>query len=461
LPYALFRAKLLRMIKRTLPLLIPLLLITLSFLLIACQAAPAADIVEVTTAQAEPVEAESAPAEETEADSDEVEHEQADTEKAEHEEAGSDETEHEDAEGEEAEQEDVDSEDSESANAVEEGQEERTWDTLEMRIPGADDQLIAATFTAPVEGEPVPAVLLLHMLGSHQGAWSESELLTQLHDSGYATMTIDMRGHGATGGINDWDKAQTDHLRVWQRLRDMPQVDGQATAVIGASIGANMALRLGADVPQIDTVVLLSPGLEYQGVTTDDALVNYGERPLFYAAATGDSYADGSVTALAAQSTGPKQVEKLEGNAHGTQMLTAEPALSEQITAWLDEHVATGDPEIAAVDSGQVVNIQRPDFVELNGTLYGDGPQAVVLANMNDNISDQWTETARMLADEGYMVLTFDYRAGGNGFIDERDDDLLAALQFVADQGAQEIVAAGASIGGAAVLKPSAAQPDH
>lgn len=346
--------------KRTFPLLIPFLVLTLSCLLIACQATPAADDAEVTTAQVESVEVESAVAEQDDVDADGGEQVDADADDAEHDDADSEEVEHVDvdanevesavADADETEPIAADPEEAEQAEAPTEAQEAAIWVTSEIRIPGADDQKIAATLTAPEGGQPVPAVLLLHMLGSSQQAWLESDLLTELQQNGYATLTIDMRGHGATGGINDWDRAEIDHLLVWQYLRDLPQIDGQATAVIGASIGANMALRLGASVPQIDTVVLLSPGLEYRGVTSDDALANYGPRPIFYAAARGDSYADSSVTALADQSTGPKQLEKLEGSAHGTQMLTAEPALSEKITAWLDQHVATGDPEPESTD---------------------------------------------------------------------------------------------------------------
>jgi len=161
--------------------------------------------------------------------------------------------------------------------------------TRDFSVAAADGLEIAGMATLPESGDPVPAVLLLHMLGSNQQAWLESDLLTMLNDQGYATFTVDMRGHGATGGTNDWNLAQTDLQVVWQYLRDLPEVDGQATAVIGASIGANMALRLTANVPQIDTAVLLSPGLEYRGVTTEDALADYGERPLFYAVSEGDS----------------------------------------------------------------------------------------------------------------------------------------------------------------------------
>ena len=341
-----------------------------------------------------------------------------------------------------------------------EDQPSRSWVSSDVSIPASDGLEIAGTVTLPETDEPVPTVLLLHMLGGSQSDWSAGELLNELHDRGYATLAIDMRGHGATGGRQDWGLAETDLQIVWQYLRDLPQVDPQATAVIGASIGANMALRLAANVPQIDTAVLLSPGLDYRGVTTDDALANYGERPVFYAASADDQYAADSVGALFGQTPGPKQAEIFDGSAHGTQMLTAVPEISSLVGDWLDAHVETGGPELSAAGAGQSVNIQRPDGIHLPGTLFGSASQVVVFANMNDNNAAPWTETAELLAGAGYMALTFNYRSDGNAFIDERDDDLLAAVQYAIDQGAQEIVVVGASIGGPATLKALSAHPE-
>ncbi|MDX1418272.1 MAG: hypothetical protein R3293_28990, partial [Candidatus Promineifilaceae bacterium] len=127
----------------------------LAVLLIACQSAPAPN----PQTQAEPVEAEPVEAEETlrQAQGSEPEAEPVEAEPVEAE-----------PEAEPAEAE------AEAAN--------RQWVTSAMTIPPADGLEIAATTTLPDAGEPVPAVLLLHMLGSNQEAWSESDLLTQLND---------------------------------------------------------------------------------------------------------------------------------------------------------------------------------------------------------------------------------------------------------------------------------------
>ena len=83
-----------------------------------------------------------------------------------------------------------------------------------------------------------------------------------------------------------------------------------ASAFIGGSIGANMALRLGADVPQIPTVVLLSPGLNYDGVQTEPAMETFGDRPVFIVASSEDSYA----AELLDHPGGPGQPSRLDAS---------------------------------------------------------------------------------------------------------------------------------------------------
>jgi pimeloyl-ACP methyl ester carboxylesterase len=129
------------------------------------------------------------------------------------------------------------------------------------------------------------------MLGSNRGVWADNGLANLLADNSFAVLAIDMRGHGETGGRRDWAAVERDVQQIWQEFTNWPEVDGERTAVIGASIGSNMALIAAANEPAIKTVVLLSPGLNYAGVTTEDRNVAYGERPILIAASAEDSYA--------------------------------------------------------------------------------------------------------------------------------------------------------------------------
>jgi dienelactone hydrolase len=119
----------------------------------------------------------------------------------------------------------------------------------------------------------------------------------------------------------------------------LENVDGERTAVIGASIGSNMALRTGANVPDIKTVALLSPGLDYRRVTTDDAIIQYGERPILIVASADDTYSADSSRTLAEMALSEATLHMYETAGHGTNMFAPEPELTQMLLDWLNQHL--------------------------------------------------------------------------------------------------------------------------
>ena len=209
---------------------------------------------------------------------------------------------------------------------------------VQEEIEAADGLQLIGTFYAPVEFEPPwPGVILLHMLWSDRTAWDEYAL--QLAGSGFAVFALDMRGHGQTGGEVDWDLAAVDLQEVWDNLAARPDIDPARMGIIGASIGANMALVGGVNEPDTRTVVLLSPGLSYAGVETREAMVTFGERPVFIAASQEDTYAADSSRKLHEIAVGEARLDMFQDAGHGTFMLENEPELDGQIIDWLMEYL--------------------------------------------------------------------------------------------------------------------------
>jgi len=179
----------------------------------------------------------------------------------------------------------------------------------------------------------------LHMLNGNRRVWLPTGLPHELINNGrYHVLTLDMRGHGETRGVKNWSLAEEDLQLVWEWLVAQPGVDEEKTAVMGGSIGANMALRTGANIDAVSTVVLLSPGLDYRGVTTEDALVTWGKRPLLIVASEDDGYAVDSSRTLAEQAEGEAKLQMYESAGHGTNMFNAEPELTTLIADWLAAH---------------------------------------------------------------------------------------------------------------------------
>lgn len=208
---------------------------------------------------------------------------------------------------------------------------------VEVTLEAADGLLLVGDYyaAAPQEGEDAaPAVLLLHMLNSSRIMWRL--LIPPLTEAGYAVLAVDMRGHGDTRGARDWPLAEQD-VQAWlDWLRAQDGVDPARLNVVGASIGANLALRSMANDPALVTAVALSPGLDYRGVTTEDALATIGRRPVYLVVGQGDRSSADSVRALAGQLAGEGLVRFYDSFEHGTSLLLEQDTLAPSIVHWLE-----------------------------------------------------------------------------------------------------------------------------
>ncbi len=221
----------------------------------------------------------------------------------------------------------------------------------EVTIEAADGRTLYGTFYPGSGSGAWPSVMLLHMNGGRRSDWDP--MAQQLAEAGYAALTVDMRGHGDTGGQKDWEMAADDLSRFWSYMAGREDVDETRTAVAGASIGANMSLVTGANEPAIKTVVMLSPGLDYFGVTTDDRIVEYGQRPSLIIASEEDREAAVSSEQLHELALGQSELILYQGAGHGTNMFLREPELATEMVAWFDQHVKGETTTSASAGSGQ------------------------------------------------------------------------------------------------------------
>lgn len=191
-------------------------------------------------------------------------------------------------------------------------------------------------------------VVLVHMNGRHAGDWRF--VAEKLARSGMQAIAVDLRGHGknvAEGADVDLEPAdymamEHDVRAAVQWLRD---AGVEQVSCAGASIGANLCLRVAANDPEIVNVALLSPGLNYKGLKTGSAIDLYGNRPMLIVASSDDNYAALSAEKLEARAAGQKHLELLTGAGHGTKMLNRDPGLEGTVLSWLlgTFELATGD----------------------------------------------------------------------------------------------------------------------
>ena len=118
---------------------------------------------------------------------------------------------------------------------------------------------------------PIPAVLLLHGYGEDRTVWRN--FTQQLLGRGWAVMALDLRGHGESKTRNklplqaspEWRTdshtfpVDLDPALDWLKAR--PRIDTQKIVVIGADVGANLALIASGRFPEVRTVVAIKPNL--------------------------------------------------------------------------------------------------------------------------------------------------------------------------------------------------------
>ncbi|MDQ7033623.1 MAG: alpha/beta fold hydrolase [Anaerolineae bacterium] len=209
---------------------------------------------------------------------------------------------------------------------------------------GASDGLVLVgdMYRPDMDGEAA-AVLLIHMLGSNRTTYAP--LIPALLEAGYVVLNVDMRGHGETGGSQDWALAETD-IQVWlDWLREQENVSSDAVSIIGASIGGNLALIGCANDAQCLTSIALSPGIDYRGVMPESAVTEgLSNRSALLVASHNDGFSADSVRQIFANATGNVSARLYNGRAHGIQLFDNElESITTLILSWLDEHVAALD----------------------------------------------------------------------------------------------------------------------
>lgn len=204
--------------------------------------------------------------------------------------------------------------------------------------------LVADFYAASAEFSDAPVIMLLHMLNSSRSAYDP--LIPYLQAAGYALLNIDMRGHGESGGTRDWDAAIDDVVTGWSGwLEAVAHIGEDGLAIIGGSIGANVALISCAEIVTCHGAIALSPGLDYRGVKPETALVDgLADRSALLVAAQNDRSSAEAIRRMFLNAKGDVSARMYRGRAHGTRLFDSEyESVSRLILHWLGETFASDD----------------------------------------------------------------------------------------------------------------------
>lgn len=192
-------------------------------------------------------------------------------------------------------------------------------------------------------------VVLLHMMPATKESWNE--FANDLYNKEFSILAIDLRGHGESTSqgsktlnyktFNDTDHQASindvDAAVEFLKKQGVTNVD-----IVGASIGANLAIWYQAEHPDIKKTVLLSPGTNYRGILTEPfAAELLDTQKVYLVAGTQDMRSAGGADAMAKQIAnnikGEAIVKTYESAAHGTDLFAVDPILIETLVKWLRE----------------------------------------------------------------------------------------------------------------------------
>jgi pimeloyl-ACP methyl ester carboxylesterase len=179
--------------------------------------------------------------------------------------------------------------------------------------------------------QPAPAVVLVHMLTRTRLDWAATA--ERLQDAGFAALSLDLRGHGQSGGGldsgGDLSPMQRDVAAAVAFLKSRGV---KRIGIAGASLGANLAALVAVTDPTIRSLALLSASTDYRGLRIEAALRKV-DCPVLLVAGSNDPYALRSAMVLAA-SGGRREIVTLPDAGHGTTMLVRQPELTSRLMDW-------------------------------------------------------------------------------------------------------------------------------
>ena len=118
--------------------------------------------------------------------------------------------------------------------------------------------------------------------------------------------------------------------------------------IVGIGAGATLALMFAAEQPDVQAVVLVSPGLVLDGLHAEEALARLTHTPTLFIATEGDAYASESAHTLKRAARGFSELREYSGAASGSDIFTSSESALTQVAYWLQTILLPHRPAPAA-----------------------------------------------------------------------------------------------------------------
>lgn len=198
-------------------------------------------------------------------------------------------------------------------------------------------------FANYLESDSGKAVILAHQFANSKESFSI--LADLLNESGFSTLAIDLRGHGESlgkGSLSSSERLtpndfQNMNLDLESAIVYLKKKNHAEFYLVGASIGANLAIIFPCEHNGFNAAVALSPGIDYKSLQP----LLFAKKttvPTLLVASSDDTYSFESAQKLDSVFNAPHEFYRLQNVGHGTYMLNLWPALNQKITDWCQNH---------------------------------------------------------------------------------------------------------------------------
>jgi alpha-beta hydrolase superfamily lysophospholipase len=205
----------------------------------------------------------------------------------------------------------------------------------------------------PKDIKKYPLVILFHGINGSYADWQD--LPVHLVKAGYSVLAMDLRGHGKSNltvrkknvgwrnfEVEDWQLMPKDVKKVidyFDTAKPYQQVDNQRVALLGAGVGANVAIA-GTNVKAsvIKALVLLSPSLEIKGLDAAKSILFYDNPVLIFASSSDPDFMK-SAELIYKWSQGAKSLRIYKDVGQSVEMLEKEPKIQTEILTWLKQRI--------------------------------------------------------------------------------------------------------------------------
>ena len=208
----------------------------------------------------------------------------------------------------------------------------------------SDNVTIRATLGIPeLDGNSKPAVIFIHAGGRSRSNWTSTDVYDDLWDQGFYVLAIDLRDHGSSDkpGTSDFynnpNGAPRDVQAAIDYLEDIDDVDDSKIAIVGESVGGNLACVFSQDQYNVKTAVSMS--------SKTSAVVNLGDisgtpqlKNVFHISSVGDGGGDRKDWAeeLYDYTSGERKVvSDYSGSGHGVSIFNSNPGAEQEIIDWI------------------------------------------------------------------------------------------------------------------------------